>query len=377
MGFPETFAVAIKKWETPSMAHHKFSSPNITEMLGVTPIALVTDEEIWTRLVTPQVKALLGEIISSKTEVRETTDGDFGGDEVTNFNDHRLYGGKTGFVRFPYINSYYKCASGALVIKRDGLKFKVLAYFGNPEKGAADLIFKVALRDRRYDGTARANDCALVDFIGYEDMKLNHTLQLPGMPENSSAVELSTYGFMPGSRIVDACGDADFDEFVRAPYKFVGKPKTWLRHFKKAWKSKRSPGQNGNPIPDVARIVPAVVEAMAFERGYDYIENAPSHFHVAKWAESLKYRYADPVQAETLKQLTDGIARIKAAGVVLTRPQESWIIAMQSLPKELIPEQFYLGGAIWPQDNIGPDNLWTYKPISDRAKAVAAANASK
>lgn len=361
------------------MANHKFSSPNIIEMLGVTPIALVSDEEIWTRLVTPQVKALLGEIVSSKTEVRETTDGDFGGDEVTNFNDHRLYGGKTGFVRFPYINSYYKCTSGALVIKRDGLKFKVLAYFGNPEKGAADLIFKVALRDRRYDGTTRANDCSLVDFIGYEDMKLNHTLQIPGMPENSSAVELSTYGFMPGSRIVDACGDAEFDEFVRAPFKFIGKPKTWLRHFKKAWKSKRSPGQNGNPVPDVARLVPGVVEAMAFERGYDYMENAPSHFHVAKWAESLKYRYSDPVQADTLKKLTEGIARIKASGVVLTRPQESWIVAMQSLPKEFIPEQFYLGGAIWPQDNIGPDNLWTYKAISERAIAAqaAGANASK
>jgi hypothetical protein len=362
------------------MANHKFPSPNIQEMLGVTPIALITDEEIWTRLVTPQVKALLGDIVSSRVEVRDSVTGDFDGDEVTNFNDHRLYGGKTGFIRFPYINAHYKTTYGALVIKRDGVKFKVFGYFGNVEKGPFDLIFKVALRDRRYDGTARANDCSLVDFIGYEDPKLNHPLQIPGMVENASAVELSTYGFMPGSRIVDATGDAQFDEFVRSPYKFVGKPKTWLRHFKKAWKSKRSPGQNGNPVPDISRLVPGVVEAMAYERGYDYMENAPSHFHVAKWAESLKYRYSEPAQGEALKQLADGIARIKASGEVLTRPQESWIVAMQSLPKEFIPEKYFLGGAVWPQDNIGPENLWMYKPMSERAKAAAAAvaaNASK
>lgn len=357
------------------MANHKFSNPNIPEMLGVTPIALVTDEEIWTRLVTPQVKALLGDIVSSKVEVRETVDGDFGGDEVTNFNDHRLYGGKTGFIRFPYINAHYKTTYGSLVIKRDGMKFKVLGYVGNVEKGPYDLIFKVALRDRRYDGTARANDCSLVDFIGYEDPQLNHTLQIPGMVENFSAVELSTYGFMPGSRIVDATGDAQLDEFVRNPYQFVGKPKTWLRQFKKAWKSKRSPGQNGNPVPDVARIVPNAVEAMALERGYDYMENAPSHYHVAKWAESCRYMYSDPVQAAAIKDLAAGIASVKASGEVLTRPQESWLVAMQSLPKEFVPEKFQFGGAVWPQDNIGPENLWMYKPLSERAKAAAVAAA--
>ncbi len=359
------------------MANHTFPNANIPELLGVTPIALVPDEEIWARLVTPQVKALLGEILSSKVDVRETVDGDFGGDEVTNLNDHRLYGGKKGYIRYPYINAYHKTTYGALVIKRDGMKFKVLAFVGNPEKGVAEMIFKVALRDRRFDGTKRANDSSLVDYIGYDDNDLNHTLKIDGMPENSSAVELSTYGFMPGSRIVDADGDAQYDEFVRAPYKFVGKPKTWLRLFKKAWKSKRGPGQNGNPVPDVSRLVPAVVEAMAFERGYDYMENAPSHFHVAKWAESLKYLYADPTQKETLSRLSAGINRIKASGIVLTRPQESWVVAMQSLPRQYIPDQFYLDGAIWPQDNIGAANLWMYKALSERAKLAAkAASAS-
>jgi len=350
------------------MTDHKFQSPNIPELLGVTSIALVTDEDIWNRLVSPQVKAFLGEIQSHQITVRETTNGDFGGDEVSNLNDHRLYGGKTGYVRFPYINALYRTTNGALVIKRDGVKFKVLAFIGNIEKGEADLIFRVSLRDRRYDGTLRANDTALLDFP-YDD-PINHTLQIPGLVPNASSVELSVYGFMPGSRILETCGDKALEDFVRSPYSFVGKPKTFLRQLKKIWKSKRSPGQFGNPVPDVSKHVPAVVEAMAAERGYDYMENACSHYHVAKWAESLKYRYSDPKCAETLAQFAAGLKRIKESGVKLTRPQESWVVAVQSLPKEFIPKGFDMGGPVWPQDNIGAANLWTWKPMSERAKAA-------
>lgn len=352
------------------MTNHKFQNANIPELLGVTPIALVTDEEIWTRLVTPQVKALLGDIQSSTITVRETVDGDFGGDEVTNLNDHRLYGGKAGYIRFPYINAHYKTANGALVIKRDGMKFKVLAWVGNVEKGQADLIFKVALRDRRHDGTKRANDTALLDFP-YDD-PINHTLLIEGMVPNASSVELSVYGFMPGSRIAEASGDTQLEEFVKSPYSFVGKPKTFLRHFKKIWKSKRAPGQYGNPVPDVSKLVPAVVEAMAAERGYDYMENACSHYHVAKWAESLRYQYSEPKCKEALTQMTEGLKRIKASGVVLTRPQESWVVAVQSLPKEFIPKGLDLGGPVWPQNNLDQANLWMWKPMSDRARAAHA-----
>ena len=358
------------------MAKTKFLSPNIPGLLGVTPISLVSDEEIWTELITPQVRALLGDVQESRLSVREAVEGDFVGDEVTNYNDHRLYGGQTGFIRFPYVNSFYKTAYGALVIKRDGLKFKVLAWHGKLGK-EADLIFKVALRDRRYDGTSRAHDTSLVDFPIYNDAVNNAPLQLEGMPVDSACVELSVYGFMPGSRIVDATGDPDYDRFVASPFEFVDKPEVFLAHFNRAWASKRAPGQNGNPVPDVSRYVGKAIELIAERAGYDYIENASSHFHVAKWAESLGYRYTNPKQAATLAAFTEGIKGLLESGVKLTRPQQSWVCVAQSLPKEHIPAGLDLGGPIWPQDNVGPENLWMYKPLSERAKQAADGKGAK
>jgi len=113
-----------------------------------------------------------------------------------------------------------------------------------------------------------------------------------------------------------------------------------------------------------------VTEAFARERGYDYMENACSHYHVAKWAESLGYRYSEKRCADALSQFAEGLKRIKAAGIKLTRPQESWVVAIQSLPREFIPKEFDMAGPVWPQNNIDQANLWVWKPLSERALAV-------
>ena len=74
--------------------------------------------------------AALFAVLSGKIEVRETTQGAFPGDEVTNLNDHRLYGGKEGYVRDRYIVTTYKTEYGAFIVKRDGVKFKAFGLFG-------------------------------------------------------------------------------------------------------------------------------------------------------------------------------------------------------------------------------------------------------
>lgn len=346
-----------------------FQEYSIPELLGLTPVSQVSDRDIFEHLISPQVKALLGEVQGREVSVREQTEGDFFGDEVSNLNDHLLFGGRKGFIRFPYINAVYKTQYGALIIKRDGLKFKVFAWTGRMHAGMSELIYKAALRDRRYDGTARANDTSLLDFP-YDD-PINKPA-IAGAPEGASSVELSVYGFIPGSRIIDATGDQQFHDFVESPFRFVDRPKLFLKLFKRAWKSKRSPGQVGSAVPDVTRYTPGAMERFAIEQGYDYIENASSHYHVAKWAESIGYRYTNPEQEAAIACLTAGIKRVKEAGLVLTRPQESWLCVMQSLPREFIPDQYFMGGCKWPQDNIGQVNLWMYKPLSERAKAAHA-----
>ncbi len=343
----------------------KLSKLDVAELLGPTPIARVTDREICSQLLSPQTKALLGQIenIVHGPELRETDSPLFPGDEVSNLNDHRLYGGKNGFIRFPYVATIYKTTYGALVIKRDQHKFKVLAYLGDISKGKAELIFMAALRDRRYDGTLRGNDCALLSFA--YDEKSNAPL-----PVDASSVEVSVYAFSPGSRIVHACGDAELEAFVASPFKYLGDPEKFRRLLDRAWSSYRSPGQIGAPIGDIAKFVGPRFDLIAKNKGYDFLEDAASHYHVAMFAASMGYRCTYEDQEKQLAEFKAGIERIKASGVKLTRQQESWVCVMQSLPVELIPPQLYLGGVKWPQDNISQTNLWMNKPLNDKARLL-------
>ncbi|HEY9712332.1 MAG TPA: hypothetical protein V6C72_02615, partial [Chroococcales cyanobacterium] len=145
----------------------KFLTVDVQDRLGLAPICQVQDREIIQTLLTPMVKALLGPIDFAHREgpdLFETVQGRFPGDEVTNMNDHRLYGGKTGYVRHPYLSTMYKTTYGSIVIKRDHIKVEVICWFGDVRKGTAQQIFKAGLRDRRYDGSKRANDSALLEF---------------------------------------------------------------------------------------------------------------------------------------------------------------------------------------------------------------------
>lgn len=343
----------------------KLSKVDVADLLGPTPISRVTDREIWSLLVTPQVQALLGPIESEllPAQLLETDAPLFPGDEVSNLNNNLLYGGQKGFVRFPYVATIYKTSYGALVIKRDPHKFKVSGWIGDVLKGKGEMIYKVALRDRRFDGTLRANDCALLDFP-YDD-KGNAPIS-----KELSSVEVSIYAFSPGSRIVQACGDVELQAFVANPFTFLDRPQRFRQLFDIAWNSQRSPGQIAASIADVSKFIPAKFDLLATRKGYDLIEDAASHYHVAMFALAAGYRVTYEDQAQQLAALREGIERIKKSGIALTRPQESWVCVAQSLPVELIPAQIYLGGPKWMQDNISQDNFWFNKPLTDKARAL-------
>lgn len=339
--------------------HHN----KVMSLIGLTPIATVTDAQVWRYLVTPQVRALLGPITHiGEPQVKDSIEGFFPGDEVTNLNGHRLFGGSDKHTRYPYISTLYRTAYGALVIKRDFAKIKALGWIGDVTRGKGEFIYKAALRDRRFDGTLRANDSPLLDFP-YDDPKYN--LPLPG---GVSSLEVSIYGFMPGSRITSLGGELDFENFVANPFTYLGDPEKFLALFNRAWRSQRAPGMVAAPIIDVSKLRLKGFDRLAAIKKYDFLEDCASHYHVAMFAQSIGYRptYAD--QAENLRKLTEGIAAVKAAGHQVTRPQESWLCVLQSLrPVELIPEKFYFDGPIWPQDNISQELLWMNKPLTPLA----------
>ena len=255
----------------------KFAQADYQSLLGVTPVCQVSDEVIWNNLMSPVTRALLGPVLSFRTPlVSDTVKGIFQGDEATNLNDHKLYGGQDGFVRFPYVVNVYETRYGALIIKRDLRKFEVFAWIGNLRKGYGEMIFKAGLRDRRFDGSKRANDSALLDYT-YDDPVLHQPLS-----RELSSVEFSIYAFMPGSRIVDVSGDEEYESFVRQPFALIDKPDQFLKFFHMAWNSNRAPGQYAFPIPDVSSVVLRGFKTIAQDAGYDLLEMAPSHYHVAR-----------------------------------------------------------------------------------------------
>ena len=341
----------------------------IVELLGVTPIAHVTDDQIWTHLVTPTVKGLLGEVmVKEPAQLLDTKTGRFKGDEVSNLNHHDIKGpdGKER-VRYPYSHTLWKTVNGAVVFKRDGVKFEVFCWFGDVERERAELIFKAALRDRRYDGTQRANDCCLLEYT-YDNPDYHQPIS-----RELSSVELSIYGFLPGSRIADASGDTEFDAFVANPYRFIDDADKFLSLYQRAIQTKRAPGQFSAPIPDVAKFTQLGFEHLARQCGYDLLEMAASHYHVAKWAVGDGFFYADLDQAQVMARLASGLDSIRAKGTPLSRTQQSWACVVNSLrPLEKIPDAFQMGAAdlFWPQDNISDCCLWLYKPLSAKAAAT-------
>ncbi|MBY0358517.1 MAG: hypothetical protein K2W82_10995 [Candidatus Obscuribacterales bacterium] len=334
---------------------------SVDELLGPTPIARVSDDDIWKHMISPLAKCYLGPITNKgKQQILETAEPLFPGDEITNLNNHLLYGGKTGYVRFPYLATIHKTANGVLVIKRDAVKFKASGWYGDPFKGKAELIYKVALRDRRFDGTLRANDSAVLDYC-YDS---SGNTPLPGNP---SSLEVSIYAFQPRSRISAVTGEAEYEAFVANPFTFLDRPELFLSYFNRAWSSQLAPGQVAAPIPDVAAFIAPKFDFIAKKKGYDFLEDAASHYHVAMFAQSAGFRCTYQDQLEQLTSLKDSIQAVKA-NTALTRSQESWICVLQSLrPAELIPKHLNMGGPYWPQNNIDQNNLWMNKPLTKQA----------
>ena len=342
------------------------SHVQVVESLGVAPISLISDQDLWNTLVTPLARGMLGEIVrADQPRLTDKLQGLFDGDEATNLNDHRLYAGRTGFTRNYYLVSFYKTERGAFIVKRDTVKFEVFCWFGDVERGRGQLILKAALRDRRHDGTLRANDSPLIDFP-YDDPAFNPPIG-PGL----KSVELSIYGFMPDTSVVQQLKDPELDRFVRNPYMFIDRPRVFMKHFRRAWKMDRGPGQNSLPLRDVSKQVMPAFCKLAEQAGYDVVELAASHYHVARWAMREGFKCSSSTQNAILDGFQNSFARVESSlNTTLTRQQQSWVCVIQSLPAKFVPRAFRLKGLRYPQDNIGQECMWLYKSVSDKAKAA-------
>lgn len=347
---------------------HTYSSYDAAVLIGPSPLVKATDELILTHMVSPQIKALLGAAIGGKVELRETQAGLFPGDEVSNLNGHVIVGSNgEKLVRCPYIVSLYEHKNGCLIIKRDFVKVKVFAWLGDWKSGRAELILSTALRDRRYDGTKRANDSSLLDYP-YDHPELSKRLVIDGKTADLVTAETSLYSYFPGSSIAKSGGGKQLDEFIAKPFTFIDRPQLFMRLFKRAWKLDRFPGQNSIPIPDVGKLAHAGWEAVANACGIDALETNPSHYHVTLWNMAKGYRFSYAEQEANINAYKAGIQKLKDNGVKLTRAQEAWICVLNNLKqRDLIPEHLRMDVPKWIQTNLDQESIWLVKPLSEKA----------
>jgi hypothetical protein len=360
--------------------------------LGLAPITQISTQEIWDALVTPLTKELIGPIVSQEVRLIQTVEGLFPGDEVSNMSDHRLFGGKAGFVRNPYIHTFCRTERGAFIVKRDTIKVTAFCWVGDVLNGKGELIFKLGMRDNRFDGTPYANESALMDYP-YDDPLYAKPL---GLAVNT--VELSTYAYMPGTRLSrakcpDATGgvsrfmdyvrryhcrlrrtfsgkdDQGFQDFVRNPFDFQNRPRRFRAYLRRVWQTDRYPGQIGAPLPDFGKLILPACYKFAQAYGYDAVLMAPSHYNVVFWTQKYGCEIIESAMQDRFKALQDGLATIRRRGLALTRQQESWVCALQNLrPARFIPKEFDLGGPIWPQDDIGQQNIWVARAITEKGQ---------
>jgi hypothetical protein len=330
--------------------------------------AAITDlstEEIWERLVTPMTKEIVGNILSVKSQVMQTIEGLFPGDEMHNLNNHMLFGGQIGFVRHPYVHTFCRTEYGAFIVKRDYNKVEAFCWHGDVLKGKGKLVFKVGFRDNRFDGTVYANDTSLLDFP-YDDARYS-----PVLGAEVKTVELSVYSFQPGhsgstsSSLLMPKTETDFQSFMMNPFRFLDRPHQYKTLFRRAWTTGRAPGQVTLPIEDFSHLVLTTCHEFVASRGYDAVLMATSHYHVCRWGMRNGYEIVEPDVAKTVGELTDGLEKIRKSGKHLTRAQESWVCAVQSLRRKDIPRGLNLGGPTWPQDNITQKSLWMANPLNN------------
>jgi hypothetical protein len=119
-------------------------------------------------------------------------------------------------------------------------------------------------------------------------------------------------------------------------------------------------------VEDFSHLVLTTCQEFVASRGYDAVLMATSHYHVCRWGMRNGYEIVEPDVAKTVEELTDCLEKMRKFGKHLTRAQESWVCAVQSLRRKYIPRGLYLGGPTWPQDNITQKSLWMAKPLTDR-----------
>ncbi len=352
-----------------SDAHVLDHVPDLERELGRPRIARasqrLTDRHVLEHLLHDDVLALLGgrdegRLVGIETvHVSEHDPGLFPGD-----GEH--HSGRVHVRRYAYPH-------GVVTIKRNHNALKIHVHRGSLDRpeGLRELV-KFKIRDRRYDGSERANQSPLTDWVYHGQTDEPHP----------HAVELSIYSRDPRHYHGDVTGDHAMAEFLAEPFSLAGSEDflpTWRRAFELAGKTSLFPGQVAPSLPGAAQHFTVGVEPLLAQLGYQRIDNLPSHWNVVHYLKKIGYEVPRAEDRQALADLREALDHLSAARnargePALTRAQESWVVLLQSPAfrgNGVPPPDFDLGGKtypLWLEDDGTARNIWMTKPVSQGVK---------
>lgn len=237
----------------------------------------------------------------------------------------------------------YHGSKGHLLVRNDGIRVLIEGWFG--EK----LILRCALRDRQLDGTSKSSPLTV---FPNTDPACN---RLPA--PDFLACELSIYSWDPATYLDGLDVEGTLGHFIADPDYYVWReydPETFMALWTQAFFLGRAPWQVARPMSGVPRFFVKHAIKLLTEIGYNRVDAVPSWFNVAKFFKQLgfKFTYGEHELsyegiAAGLKlfasQRGDGEKRLRP----ITSPQEAWLVALQNIPTEDIPEALRLPSR-WP-----------------------------
>ncbi len=343
--------------------------PDLRRELGTPHVSRVaqhtTDRHVFEHLLHDAVFGLLGgrdagRLVHSETvSIDEHDAGLFPGD-----GEH--HAGRVHVRRYAF-------PAGVVTIKRNHSVLKIHLHKGSLDRPAAMReVVKFKIRDRRYDGSPRANDSPLTDWLYHG----------PTDRADPHAVELSIYSRDPDRYHRDHRGDRALGEFLAEPFSLAGSEAflpAWRRAFELAGDPGAPvfPGQASPSLPGVAQHFTLGVESLLRDQGYSRIDNLPSHWNVVHFLRKTGYRTTNPDDDKALGGLREALDHLNAARLArgelpLTRAQESWVVLLQSPAFRgpgVPPPELDLGGKVYPlwlEDDGAPRNIWMSKSLVER-----------
>ncbi|HEY9867693.1 MAG TPA: hypothetical protein V6D08_00675 [Candidatus Obscuribacterales bacterium] len=280
-------------------------------------LSQVPSEDILTRLIHPSVFTLL-ELATPPVK-----------NESSESNDIR--------------SEVYRGKKGHLLVRCDGIRLLIEGWQG--EK----LILRCALRDRQLDGTDKTSPLTV---FPNTDPACN---RLPA--PDFLAAELSIYSWDPATYLDGLDVEGTLGHFLADPDFYIWReydPETYLALWQQAFYIGRAPWQVARPMSGVPRFFVKQAIKLLTEIGYHRVDAVPSWYNVAKFFKLLGFKFTYGEHELAYEGITVGLKQFASqnnnanqAARPLTSPQEAWLVALQNIPAEDIPEELRLPSR-WP-----------------------------